>query len=81
MIWRCRVLWEPRDLWIGVYWDKRPFSAYGVQRIDLYICLLPMLPIHVSGSRYRRDRDTMARSSSPDAFRQIIGWEEEPDGL
>lgn len=38
---RVRVQFEPRDLWIGVYWDKR------VLLLNVYVCLLPMLPIRV----------------------------------
>lgn len=35
--WRVRVLWEPRDLWLGVYRDTA--------KRRLYICVLPCLPI------------------------------------
>jgi hypothetical protein len=46
MGWTVRLLFEPRDLWVGVYWD-RIYEVYE-QGYDLYICLLPMLPIKVS---------------------------------
>lgn len=44
-----RVKFEPRDLWIGVYWnvthrDLLPSPLWW--RIDVYICLVPCLPIH-----------------------------------
>jgi hypothetical protein len=32
---------EPRDIWIGLYWKRYPLS------IDIYICPLPMLPINI----------------------------------
>lgn len=32
-----RFLFEPRDLWIGVFWDRRPDGFY------LYVCPFPML--------------------------------------
>jgi hypothetical protein len=32
-----RLLWEPRDLWLGVYRDPTKRRTY--------ICLLPCLPI------------------------------------
>lgn len=35
----ARVLFEPRDLWVGVYWDRRP----GELRV--YVCLVPRLPL------------------------------------
>lgn len=37
-----KLIWEPRDLWVGVYWDH----ADGALR--LYICLIPCLPILVA---------------------------------
>ena len=33
--------YEPRDLWIGVYWDR---PIWG---LVIYICILPMLPIRI----------------------------------
>jgi hypothetical protein len=42
---KVRLEWEPCDLWIGAYWKKR----YGQQQVyfDLWICLIPMLPLHL----------------------------------
>jgi hypothetical protein len=49
---------EPRDIWVGVYWTR------GADRsLLVYICLLPMLPLllHFPASRedyevwYRRE--------------------------
>lgn len=36
-----RFEFEPRDLWVGVYWKK------PLRRLHLYICLIPTLVIHV----------------------------------
>lgn len=33
--------WEPQDLWVGIFWKK----SIGVT--DLWICLLPCVPIHI----------------------------------
>lgn len=46
LIWRrntVQIKWlvEPRDLWIGLYWKRYP------KAIDLYICILPALPLNV----------------------------------
>lgn len=38
---RTRLFFEPRDIWIGVYWKRYP------KALDIYICLLPCLPINV----------------------------------
>jgi hypothetical protein len=35
------VLFEPRDMWIGVFWDKAFDGIY-----DVYLCVVPMLPIY-----------------------------------
>ena len=37
------LLWEPRDLWFGVYW--RTDRARGYRELVLYICLVPCLPL------------------------------------
>lgn len=47
-----RVFFEPRDLWIGVCWNCYPTG--GVQGapvvwwLDIYVCLVPCLPIKLS---------------------------------
>ena len=38
---RAQVLWEPRDLWIGLYWDRKPDGLH------LYLCLVPCFPLHM----------------------------------
>lgn len=38
----CQLEWKPEDLWVGAFW-KRTGNT-----VDLWVCLLPCLPIHVS---------------------------------
>lgn len=38
---------EPRDLWIGVYWQSYPSER------ELWICLVPCLVVHLWWSRRR----------------------------
>lgn len=38
--------WKPQDLWVGVYW-KRRYTSDTDGWTDVYICLLPCLPIHL----------------------------------
>lgn len=33
------LIWEPRDIWIGLFWDKKHSER------TWYLCLLPLLPI------------------------------------
>jgi hypothetical protein len=45
-----RLEWKPQDCWIGVFWKRRSVRG-GIGPFDLWVCLLPMLPIH-----YRHQR-------------------------
>lgn len=48
---RIRFEFKPQDLWIGVYWRLRTLKDYlenWETGIDIWICLLPMLPLHIS---------------------------------
>ena len=38
--WSLRLLWEPRDAWVGVYWTKGQIHEWF-----FYVCLLPCLPL------------------------------------
>ena len=49
---RVRLKFEPRDLWIGVYWNRDYHTrGPGPQGItvttDVYVCIVPALPVHV----------------------------------
>lgn len=33
------VIWEPRDAWVGLYWNKTRSET------SVYVCILPFLPI------------------------------------
>jgi len=39
------LLFEMRDLWVGVYWDKVPDVMSTPLRWSVYICVVPMFPI------------------------------------
>ncbi len=39
---KAQFQWEPRDLWVGCFWRRTPNCLH------LYICLLPMIPLHVT---------------------------------
>lgn len=42
---------EPRDVWWGVYWDKEARALHSVCHV--YLCIVPMLPIHLQFLRNR----------------------------
>jgi hypothetical protein len=37
------IKFEPRDIWIGLFWDRRPDGLH------IYVCPLPCLVIHWRG--------------------------------
>lgn len=49
--WFCRIEWKPQDLWVGVFW-KRQTGYRGLPSLDVWVCLLPMLPIHFGHKRW-----------------------------
>jgi hypothetical protein len=44
-----RVVVEPRDLWIGVSWERSGVAWRGVwwRGVRMYVCVLPMFPIRI----------------------------------
>jgi hypothetical protein len=52
---RMRFEWKPQDFWIGVYTEVRmgkiddwPYDVYERPFRHAWICLLPMIPLHLS---------------------------------
>ncbi len=35
------ICWEPRDLWVGVYWTTL------LHELEVFICILPCLPLRL----------------------------------
>ncbi len=42
----AKPLWEPRDLWLGLFW-KKPEPGTVV----LFLCVVPCLPVRITLSR------------------------------
>lgn len=38
---KIRLEWKPQDAWIGAFWKRTPAKT------DIWICLLPCVPIHI----------------------------------
>lgn len=52
---KVRIEFKPQDCWIGAFWKKtvtgRPHYSgdeHWWHDWDLWVCLLPMVPIHLS---------------------------------
>lgn len=37
---KIRIKFELRDIWVGVFWDKRPDGLH------VYVCPVPLIVIH-----------------------------------
>ena len=67
--WTVRVKWEPRDIWLGLYWT-RPEEFMGrppvMRSRRWFVCLVPCLPIIVTKITQLRgiDGTTPNRSST-----------------
>lgn len=44
--WAFAVLFEPRDVWIGIYWDRH--WEMGRRVLVLYFCLIPLFPVRLA---------------------------------
>lgn len=42
---KAQIQWEPRDLWVGVFWRESDLCLH------VYICLIPLLPLHIVSFR------------------------------
>lgn len=40
-----RWLWEPRDVWVGVFWNVAQVSDDGDRALLVYIGFIPCLPL------------------------------------
>ncbi|KKL11315.1 hypothetical protein LCGC14_2547020 [marine sediment metagenome] len=49
---RQQFEFEPRDLWVGVYWDKHEGTIIQCDELDIYVCLLPTLVWHWNFVRF-----------------------------
>lgn len=38
---RVQIKWEPRDVWIGCFWDPKP-------ALKVYVCLIPCVVVILS---------------------------------
>ena len=39
---------KPQDLWMGAFWKRGDEAAGSWQIANVWVCLVPMLPIHLT---------------------------------
>lgn len=47
---KVQLQFEPRDLWVGIFWQVRkpPDLPAPYRILHVYICVIPMLPLHIT---------------------------------
>lgn len=45
---KIKIYFEPRDIWVGVYWSRSQSLTQLVDILRVYICIVPMLPIRLT---------------------------------
>jgi len=40
-----KIRFEPRDLWVGLFWNITGLPSGRIRALHLYLCLVPMVPI------------------------------------
>jgi hypothetical protein len=43
-----RFKFEPRDAWVGVYWNFNPYFDYTYGTLDVHLCILPFVPLRLT---------------------------------
>jgi hypothetical protein len=60
--WHAQFEWKLADLWIGAFWKKTGHC------IDLWICILPCVPLHVSWWWSREEKIMFSEIQNPAQF-------------
>lgn len=50
--WKVRLEFKLADMWVGAFWRRGRYfndeTGLTVKTLEIWICLLPCLPIHVT---------------------------------
>ena len=46
----AKIVWEPRDLWLGIYWDTSRLGNV-LESVKIYLCVVPCLPLRLHWKR------------------------------
>lgn len=50
-VWTLAVKWEPRDVWIGLYWEGGKVEAIHTVAYRFFLCLIPLFPLILTMQR------------------------------
>lgn len=53
---KATIRWVPQDMWIGLFWragKQQLENGHPRQQVDLWICLVPCVPLHLTWERKR----------------------------
>lgn len=75
VVFNCDLTFTPQDMWVGLYWRR---DRYVRDSLDMWICWVPCLPLHLSFTMIVGDRLTDAqlqymRDNNRTAIIQIKG--------
>jgi hypothetical protein len=45
---KVQLQWEPRDIWIGLFWRVNLEMPPPYYTLHLYLCIVPLLPLHAT---------------------------------
>ena len=45
---KAQFQFEPRDLWIGLFWRINREMPPPFYTLHLYVCILPLVPLHIT---------------------------------
>lgn len=76
---RIKLEFKPEDCWIGAYW-KRHLATLGVWEYNLWVCLIPMLPIHITWQYdfYKPYLDQCRAEAAQEASQDTAPMESDP---
>jgi hypothetical protein len=41
------IKFNPHDIWLGVYWTRSESFGRALRWLDVYVCIVPMLPLRL----------------------------------
>lgn len=51
---KAQFQFEPRDIWVGLFWRVNHEMPSPYCTLHLYLCLVPLIPLHVTILLLRR---------------------------